>query len=89
MTRGDQKDFMCRDWKFGIAVLEVTDTVPVRKAAKEIMLELRLLKKEKGKLTEENVNKQVKKLELDFAFLFIVDIVEQYSMIVIAGGREL
>mmetsp|Transcript_48870 Transcript_48870/g.72592 ORF Transcript_48870/g.72592 Transcript_48870/m.72592 type:complete len:542 (-) Transcript_48870:445-2070(-) len=81
MVRGDQKDFTCGPWKFGIAVLEVTDTTAVMAMSEEILLELRLLKKEKGA--------GIRSKELDFAFLFVVNVVEQTSTLLIAGGREL
>lgn len=65
MTRGDQKDFTANGWKVGIAVLEVTDPQPVLRVAddywlrnclslalppKELLMELRILKVEKGAL---------------------------------------
>lgn len=86
MVRGDQKDFACGPWKFGISVLEVTDTTQVLKCAKDILLELRLLKKEKALVSEGHMNRT---MELDFAFLFVVNVVEQKSTLLIAGGREL
>lgn len=87
MVRGDQKDFEVDDWKCGISVLEVTDPAPVLRAAPEIMLELRLLKKEKGLCPKTKVRDR--RAELDFAFLFIVDIIKQQSSMIICGGREL
>ncbi|CAE8613442.1 unnamed protein product [Polarella glacialis] len=42
MCRGDQKDFSCKGWKFGIAVLEVTDVATVLKVAGNLLLELRI-----------------------------------------------
>ncbi|CAD7953969.1 unnamed protein product [Amoebophrya sp. A25] len=116
MVRGDQKDFKCGDWKCGISVLEVTAPELVLAIAEEIMLELRMLKKEKGECTETvrlprgqcggsspvasaaaastRMEKQVKKIrdhrkELDFAYLFVVDILNEVSYLIIAGGREL
>ena len=95
MTRGDQKDFTCGPWKFGISVLEVTDTAAVMSVAKEIMLELRLLKKEKGlvDINSDDTESASKKLDvhlaLDFAFLFVVNVVEETSTLLICGGREL
>ena len=110
MVRGDQKDFSCGPWTFGISVLEVTDTSKVLSVAYEILLELRLLKKEKG-LIERDLSAADKepvdhgdgensaalplaytlnrKRELDFAFLFVVNVVEQKSILLIPGGREL
>eukprot|EP00929_Paragymnodinium_shiwhaense_P056780 TRINITY_DN28431_c0_g1_i1.p1 TRINITY_DN28431_c0_g1~~TRINITY_DN28431_c0_g1_i1.p1 ORF type:complete len:537 (+),score=107.40 TRINITY_DN28431_c0_g1_i1:71-1612(+) len=95
MVRGDQKDFKWDDWRVGIAVLEVTDMEPVLAHADELLLELRFLKKEKGgaahrirkdrapgTLDAPHAN------ELDFAYLFIVDIVQQCSVLLICGGRE-
>ena len=81
MCRGDQKDFTAGDYKFGIAVLEVTDTEPVMAIAQDLLLELRLLKKEKGQGERKN--------ELDFAFLFVVDVTNNRSDLLICGAREL
>lgn len=110
MVRGDQKDFSCGPWKFGISVLEVTDTGKVLEMAEEILLELRLLKKEKGLLASESPDDKQdqqqssasasttepaagmelhRTRELDFAFLFVVNIVEHNSILLIPGGREL
>jgi len=47
------------------------------------MLELRMLKKEKGIQRDGKKKLAVKKLELDFAFLFVVDIVQQFSKLII------
>ena len=80
MVRGDQKDFEVDGWKFGIAVLEVTDPLPVLEVADDLLLELRLLKKEKGAGRVED--------QLDFAFLFVVDITAQRSHLLVCGGRE-
>lgn len=80
MVRGDQKDFGADRWKYGIAVLEVTDMEPVLKVAGELVVELRYLKIEKGQGEVAN--------QLDFAFLFIVDVVKQCSVLLICGGRE-
>jgi inorganic pyrophosphatase/exopolyphosphatase len=109
MVRGDQKDFSCGPWKFGISVLEVTDCNKVLDVAYEILLELRLLKKEKGLAvvhlqdnspdTDNTADSAAESAssflqlqrtkELDFAFLFVVNIVEQKSILLIPGGREL
>jgi inorganic pyrophosphatase/exopolyphosphatase len=112
MVRGDQKDFSCGPWKFGISVLEVTDTSKVLEMAEAILLELRLLKKEKGLLATESLDDKQdqqqsstsasastsepvtsmelhRTRELDFAFLFVINIVEQNSILLIPGGREL
>ncbi|XRB16354.1 DHHA2 domain-containing protein [Pseudoscourfieldia marina] len=85
MVRGDQKDFTVEGWKMGIAVLEVTDTAPVLAIADKLLLELRILKKEKGdrRGKENDVTAQ-----LDFAFLFVVDVVKQCSVLLVCGGRE-
>lgn len=80
MLRGDQKDFSCDGWKFGIAVLEVTTMLPVLEIADQLVLELRALKVEKGNGTRSN--------ELDFAFLFVVDVVQGCSVLLVCGGRE-
>jgi len=86
MTRGDQKDFTAKGWKVGIAVLEVTDTEPVLKVAEELLMELRILKVEKGALKD---GKHDRRKELDFAYLFVVDVTQQKSLLLVAGGREL
>ena len=85
MVRGDQKDFSVDGWKMGISVLEVTDTAPVLAIADLLLLELRILKKEKGDSSgrENDVTAQ-----LDFAFLFVVDVVKQCSVLLVCGGRE-
>ena len=57
--------------------------------SRDIMLELRMLKKEKGMVKEGDAKRGIVKNELDFAFLFVVDIVKQESKLIIAGGREL
>lgn len=86
MTRGDQKDFAMIGWKFGISVLEVTDPKPVLDIADQLLLELRILKVEKGKHAGEAHDRRK---ELDFAYVFVVDITSQTSVLLIAGGREL
>merc|ERR1719291_1435216 len=87
MTRGDQKDFTCCGWKVGIAVLEVTDTAPVLEVAEKLILELRILKIEKAK--DKSGTKHDRRKELDFSYLFVVDVTAQRSMLIICGGREL
>jgi inorganic pyrophosphatase/exopolyphosphatase len=90
MCRGDQKDFEVNGWKFGIAVLEVTATEAVFEIADKLLIELRLLKKEKGNVIDDDGNiVRWKARELDFAFLFVVDVTKQRSDMLIAGGREL
>jgi inorganic pyrophosphatase/exopolyphosphatase len=90
MCRGDQKDFEAHGWKFGIAVLEVTAPAQVLLVAHKLLLELRMLKKEKGNAIDERGKKvRWKARELDFAFLFIVDVTKQKSDLLICGGREL
>lgn len=86
MSRGDQKDFTANGWKVGIAVLEVTDTEPVLKVADELLMELRILKVEKGALKN---GEHDRRKELDFAYLFVVDVTQQKSFLLVAGGREL
>jgi len=81
MVRGDQKDFTAGHWKFGIAVLEVTTPGPVLDVMADLLVELRVLKKEKGDGD--------RKKQLDFIFLFVVDITQQKSTLLICGGREL
>lgn len=85
MVRGDQKDFCCCGWKFGISVLEVTDPTPVLEVAQDLLFELRILKEEKGTEGESHDRRK----ELDFAFLFVVDVTKQESVLLVAGGREL
>lgn len=85
MARGDQKDFCCCGWKFGIAVLEVTDPAPVLLVAHELLLELRILKVEKG----DDGSGHDRRAELDFSMLFVVDVTKQESVLLVAGGREL
>ena len=80
MCRGDQKDFEVDGWKFGISVLEVTETSAVFEVAEDLLLELRILKKEKGCGEVRD--------QLDFAFLFVVDIVRKESKLLLCGGRE-
>jgi inorganic pyrophosphatase/exopolyphosphatase len=80
MVRGDHKVFKDDNWKFGISVLEVTDMEPVLKEAANLLVELRLLKVESGKGVRAN--------QLDFAFLFIIDIIKQCSVLLVCGGRE-
>ena len=104
MVRGDQKDFSSGPWKFGISVLEVTSTKKVLDIAYDILLELRLLKKEKGLAVIDLHSEDTpaapgesspaaftlqRTKELDFAFLFVVNILEQKSILLIPGGREL
>lgn len=98
MVRGDQKDFACGPWKFGVSVLEVTDTTQVMTCSAQILSELRLLKKEKGLVAvtdqdgaadSETSFKLARTQELDFAFLFVVNVVDQTSILLISGGREL
>merc|ERR1712228_1159782 len=79
-------DFTAQGWKFGIAVLEVTDPAPVLNIAEELLLELRVLKIEKGKHANDPHDRRK---ELDFAYIFIVDITKQSSVLLVAGGREL
>ena len=65
MVRGDQKDFSVSTispngvscyWKAGLSVLEVTDVKAVLKMAFPILVELRLLKKEKGLVSGRRLN---------------------------------
>jgi len=86
MTRGDQKDFTCCGWKIGIAVLEVTDSAPVLSVADQLLLELRILKIEKGRQVD---GAHDRRKELDFSYLFVVDVAQQKSVLLICGGREL
>lgn len=61
--------------------------VEVLAQADGIMLELRLLKKEKG--IDPKTKERDQRKELDFAFLFVVDVVQQKSHLIICGAREL
>lgn len=79
-TKQDQKDFEVDGWKFGISVLEVTDPSGVMEVAEDLLLELRILKKEKGCGEVQD--------QLDFCFLFVVDIVRKESKLLLCGGRE-
>jgi inorganic pyrophosphatase/exopolyphosphatase len=95
MVRGDQKDFKWDGWKVGISVLEVTDTEPVLAYGEELLMELRFLKKEKGgaayrvdKSRDQGTDDVPHANELDFAFLFVVNIVEKCSFLLVCGGRE-
>jgi len=85
MVRGDQKDFSCDAWTFGIAVLEVTDPVPVLDVAQDLLFELQALKVEKGM----DGDKHDRRKELDFALLFVVDVTRQESFLLVAGSNEL
>lgn len=87
MTRGDQKDFTCCGWKIGIAVLEVTDPTCVYKVADELLMELRILKIEKGKCGAGG--RHDRRRELDFSYLFVVNVTENTSVLLVCGGREL
>eukprot|EP01065_Artemidia_motanka_P030377 TRINITY_DN36397_c0_g1_i1.p1 TRINITY_DN36397_c0_g1~~TRINITY_DN36397_c0_g1_i1.p1 ORF type:complete len:529 (+),score=134.60 TRINITY_DN36397_c0_g1_i1:68-1654(+) len=90
MLRGDQKDFECNGWKFGIAVLEVTTPEPVLENAAELIAECRCLKVEKGHVpSPDGGYTHDRRRELDFMYLFVVDVVKQESVMLVAGGREL
>ena len=54
---------------------------PVLAVMTDLLLELRVLKKEKGG--------GIRKNQLDFVFLFVVDVTNQCSQLLICGGREL
>jgi len=86
MVRGDQKDFESHGHKFGIAVLEVTDPQPVLNVASDILLELRILKVEKGRNPDGSENPSK---ELGFAFVFVVDVTNQQSLLLLCGKKEL
>eukprot|EP00931_Biecheleriopsis_adriatica_P073137 TRINITY_DN47482_c0_g1_i1.p1 TRINITY_DN47482_c0_g1~~TRINITY_DN47482_c0_g1_i1.p1 ORF type:complete len:590 (-),score=123.51 TRINITY_DN47482_c0_g1_i1:279-2048(-) len=86
MVRGDQKDFEKNGYKFGIAVMEVTDTSPVLDAASDLLLELQMLKIEKGKRPDGTEDRSK---ELEFAFCFVVDVTKQTSFLLICGPKEL
>merc|ERR1719183_1997682 len=86
MTLGDQKDFASGNWKFSISVLEVTDPAPGLQISDELLLELRILKVEKG---DQKDGSHDNAKELDFALLFVVDITKECSTLLVAGGREL
>lgn len=86
MVRGDQKDFESNGYKFGIAVLEVTDPSPVLDVASDLLLELRMLKIEKGKKPDGTEDRSK---ELSFAFCFVVNVTNQTSVLMICGLQEL
>jgi hypothetical protein len=79
-VRGDQRDYAVNGWKFGISVLETRDLGAALAVACELVLELRALKIERGGGSREE--------ELDFAFLVIVDVTRNCSVLLICGGRE-
>jgi inorganic pyrophosphatase/exopolyphosphatase len=85
MVRGDQKDFSCDGWTFGIAVLEVTDPSPVLEVAQDLLFELQALKVEKGM----DGDKHNRRKELDFSLLFVVDVTRQESFLLVTGSSEL
>jgi len=93
ICRGDKKEFDLGDkgngqpWRFAWGTVEVTDARPFMAIADELLLELRLMKKEDPE-NRENELEDVSK-HLDFAFLSIVDIVNQQTKLLICGGREL
>merc|ERR1711972_718665 len=72
--------------KIGIAVLEVTDTAPVLQVADQLLIELRILKMEKGKQADATHDRRK---ELDFSYMFVVDVTAQKSVLLVCGGREL
>jgi len=77
IIRGDCKRFEEAGWQIAFATVEVTNGELVLTIADELLVELRLLKKEEGKA------------EADMAFLTVVDIVKQQTTMLICGGREL
>jgi len=85
MIRGDQKDFEVSGLRFSIAVLEVTEVEPVLQVASDLILQLRLFKYHKGD-TKEGGHDPEK--ELHVCLLFIIHAVEQYSYMLVCGGRE-
>lgn len=84
MIRGDQQDFSVNGWKFGIAVMEVRDWQPVMNIADELIVELRILKIEKGEQVD---GKHDRRKELDFAYLFVVNLTTQTSQLLIWWTR--
>mmetsp|Transcript_68416 Transcript_68416/g.135184 ORF Transcript_68416/g.135184 Transcript_68416/m.135184 type:complete len:647 (-) Transcript_68416:240-2180(-) len=86
MVRGDQKDFSVGKVRFSISVLEVTDIGPVLAVAEDILIQLHVLKTEKGKL--EDGGHDVDK-ELHAACLFVIDVLKQQSVMLVCGSREL
>jgi len=85
MVRGDQKDFESQGCRFGIAVLEVTDPSPVLEVADVLLQELQVLKEEKGR-QRDGTNDPQKRLHC--AFLFVVDVTKQESVLLLSGERE-
>ena len=74
MVRADQKTFTFGGTRVGFATLEVNEPEKVMHKAAEIIVELRLLKKDKG---------------LDYAFLSVVDLAQARSDLIICGAAEL
>jgi len=86
MVRGDQKDFESKGCRFGIAVLEVTDPSPVLGVADALIAELQVLKVEKGRQKD---GTQDPTKELHCAFIFVVDVTKQESVLLLCGEKEL
>eukprot|EP00927_Polykrikos_kofoidii_P071471 TRINITY_DN67732_c0_g1_i1.p1 TRINITY_DN67732_c0_g1~~TRINITY_DN67732_c0_g1_i1.p1 ORF type:complete len:540 (-),score=76.82 TRINITY_DN67732_c0_g1_i1:133-1752(-) len=86
MIRGDQKDFEAAGLRFSISVLEVTDIAPVMNIAEDLVFQLRVFKYEKGDSADGGAHDC--ESELHLAFLFVVHTVEQYSFVIVCGGRE-
>ena len=74
MVRGDQKTFSAGEAKFGWATVEVTAADVVLETAAEILLELRVLKEEKG---------------YNYVFLSVVDIIQKPTWLLLCGAGEL
>ena len=74
MVRGDQKTFSAGELKFGWATVEVTAADVVLENAADILLELRVLKEDKG---------------YDYVFLSVVDIIQKQTWLLLCGAAEL
>lgn len=73
MIRGDQKSFKAGGLTFGWATIEVTSVDEVMKSAGDLLLELRVLKKDK---------------DYDFVFLSVVDITKMNTWLLLCGHKE-
>ncbi len=85
LVRADMKCFDSGAVRFAWATVEVTDVEGVYAKAADMLGELRVLKEEKTRqYTEEGADHP----ELVYAFLSIVDLSTQTSVILLCGGRE-
>ncbi len=73
IVRADQKNFKMGEFMVGWATIEVNDPLPILQKSRQLLMELRVLKKEK---------------ELDFAFLSVVDIDKKNTKLLLCGENE-